>query len=322
MTDILLATYNGERYIGELLRSIEAQTFEDWRLIVSDDGSTDATVDIVREFMERMPEGRVELVVNVPGTGSARDNFMKALILCSGDYTMFCDQDDVWLETKIEDTLGKMLEAEAAIRKETGTPEWEMPYPVLVHTDAFVTDEQLKITDRSFMKHMGFKKELSRNERLIQNNCVGATCMMNRALTEMMQLAAPGSVHMTMHDHFASLIASAFGRVVYLDRPLMLYRQHGDNSVGAVKKTDAIGSGKGRDAARADFRIMMDRYCEQARYFMYLFEPYMNDVADLKLFMDFGRLYRKGKAGRVSFCLRHGIMKTGKTKKAGQILWI
>ena len=111
MIDILLSAYNGQKFIKEQIDSIIGQTIGDWRLLISDDCSTDGTLDVLATFRE---DSRIELVSQNVKYGSARDNFLNLLNYASGDYVMFCDQDDVWLPDKIEVTLRLMEELERA----------------------------------------------------------------------------------------------------------------------------------------------------------------------------------------------------------------
>ena len=104
MVTILLATLNGEDYLKAQLESIAAQTYENWQLVVGDDGSTDGTISILEEFSKQYPE-QVTIIKNDPPQGSAKDNFISLIQNSYGPYFMFCDQDDVWKPDKIYLTL-------------------------------------------------------------------------------------------------------------------------------------------------------------------------------------------------------------------------
>ena len=134
---ILLATYNGEKYLREQLQSLYDQTYTDWTLYIGDDGSTDGTADIVREFSERY--GNIVFHRNCEGKG-AMSNFMGLLAEAEADYYMFCDQDDVWLPHKVETTLRKMREIEAENRQR----------PAVVCSDLKVVDKNLQTIAPSF----------------------------------------------------------------------------------------------------------------------------------------------------------------------------
>ena len=135
MVTILLATLNGEDYLKAQLESIAAQTYENWQLVVGDDGSTDDTISIIEEFSEKHPD-QVTIIKNDPPQGSAKDNFISLLRNSYGPYFMFCDQDDVWKPDKIYLTLQKMESLEA---------RYGDKIPILVHSDLSVADSNLEM---------------------------------------------------------------------------------------------------------------------------------------------------------------------------------
>ena len=105
---ILLATYNGEKYIKAQIHSLLCQTYEDWNLLIHDDGSNDNTVNIIKKLQEK--DERIILIEDGIKCGGAGANFLHILKNYStADYITFCDQDDIWLETKIEELMQKML---------------------------------------------------------------------------------------------------------------------------------------------------------------------------------------------------------------------
>lgn len=218
MVTVLLATYNGEKYIAEQLDSILEQTYKDIKVVIRDDGSTDNTINIINRYLEIYPE-TIFICPTTYATGSAAENFFKLLELNSDDYIMLCDQDDVWLPNKVEITLKAMREAESENT------------PVLVHTDLFVADENLNIISNSFAKFQSLSPNRnSLNNMLMQNNITGCTVMINKPLKELL-FTYPKNC--AMHDWWLGIIAAAFGKIVYVDTQTMLYRQHGLNQVGA-----------------------------------------------------------------------------------------
>lgn len=221
---ILMATYNGEKFIAAQLESLRAQTFSDWCLWIRDDGSSDDTVEIIRRCA--VQDERVRLLpADGMRLGAAR-NFSSLMERFSADsqYTMFCDQDDVWQPEKIAVTLAEMHEMEKRFGAET---------PILVHTNLSVTDSDLNLLPPSFWHYQGLNPEIrSLNRLLVQNNVTGCTAMANRALATMAGHMPPQAI---MHDWWLALIAAAFGRIGYVARTTMLYRQHGGNDVGAKR---------------------------------------------------------------------------------------
>lgn len=217
---ILLATYNGGQYIREQLDSIVAQTYQDWKIYVHDDGSKDDTMCIVRQFMDEYPE-KFE-IVDGPSTGCARDNFLFLFRFVEADIYMCSDQDDVWIPEKIEITLREMEKINEEV-------------PCLVSTDLKVVDRDLNVIAESMNDFCKFACEnVSVQHLLIQNTVTGCTMMVNRALRDLI-IKYKNSDNIMMHDWWAAEIAAVKGKLVYLDVPTILYRQHGDNSVGAQK---------------------------------------------------------------------------------------
>ena len=220
--DILMATYNGQRFIAEQLDSIFSQTFQDFRLIVRDDGSTDNTGAILEEYSAKYP-GRIKIVHDEAVCKSATKNFFELLKHAESDYVMFCDQDDVWTKYKIQITLDYMKETE---RKNPGKP-------VLIFTGLQVVDAELKSMDLLLGLQNVIEKLYTFHELLSCNCAAGCTQMLNRGAYENLGEYQEG---ITLHDWWTMLYASAFGVVERVPMALILYRQHGDNVVGARLK--------------------------------------------------------------------------------------
>lgn len=222
MIDILLATYNGAAWLEAQIDSLLAQDCQDWRLLVRDDGSTDATLAVLQAQQARLGE-RMRIVADDRKNLGPAGNFGCLLETSTADYVMFCDQDDVWLPGKISQTLARMRETETACGTAT---------PVLVHTDLQIVDERLQLVAASGHRHQGIDpiRGDTLGRLLLQNIATGCTVMLNRALRER---ALPIPAGALMHDHWLILVAACFGKIAYLPVPTMLYRQHGANQVGA-----------------------------------------------------------------------------------------
>ena len=224
MIDILLASYNGEKYIAEQLDSLLAQEGAEFTVVIHDDGSSDGTVDILRWYHQAYPE-KIILVEDGIRCGGPAVNFMHLVQYEAenrqAEYIMFCDQDDVWLSSKAAETLSAMQKREESAGKNV---------PVLVFSDYIVADEQLhpmKIRE-DHLQIAKFHTDLP--HLLVQNYVTGCTMMINRAALDGAGAYDP---RMQMHDWYFALIAAAAGDIFHLDRKLMYYRQHGDNDVGA-----------------------------------------------------------------------------------------
>ncbi|MBQ7169041.1 MAG: glycosyltransferase family 2 protein [Synergistaceae bacterium] len=225
--DILMATYNGGKYIAEQIDSILAQTFTDWRLLIRDDGSTDDTLSIIADYESKYP-GKIQVIHDDAVCKSATRNFFELLRHAEADYVMFCDQDDVWLPYKIQITYDYMMKAE---RENPGKP-------VLVFTGLQVVDAELRSLDYLMSLDFG-EKRYTFTELLMRNCAAGCTQMMNRECYGNLGGFQEG---IRLHDWWTMLYAAAFGVVVRVPMALALYRQHGNNAIGAVPKTAGIAT--------------------------------------------------------------------------------
>ena len=143
MTEILMATYNGEQFLREQIDSILAQTEDGWHLSVSDDGSTDGTIRILEEYVSRMPE-KITLLQAGKAFGNAKDHFFWLIGKCEAEWMMLCDQDDRWAPEKVATFQKTMDEAEAAYGAET---------PMLIFCDQTVTDAAGNLIAPSLMTY-------------------------------------------------------------------------------------------------------------------------------------------------------------------------
>lgn len=206
-----MATYNGAEFVAEQTESILNQTYKDWRLWVHDDGSTDDTVAIVKQYAAK--DKRIQVVEDgVSGLGVAR-NFIHLLQYATAEYTMFCDQDDVWLPEKTE----KMV---AAIEKRDNSKAQA------VYSNAYLwSGKRGIIANRNTLIYPKTLKQLLFHNTGIQ----GAAGIFNSKTRELLTLPLR---HYAMHDHALLLCAMTMGEVSYIDEPLMYYRQHEHNVTG------------------------------------------------------------------------------------------
>lgn len=230
MIEILLATCNGKQYIREQIDSILTQSFSDWHLTVSDDGSTDETIAIIDDYQFRYPE-KIRRICSRKIFGTARDHFFWLLRNCTADYICFSDQDDVWKPDKLQLFADRMREMEETEGKNT---------PILVFSDLCVVDEALNVISDSIMYLQQQKANVADYHELLFKNVVNGNAMMiNRALADIsLQCLAPEKT--IMHDWWTAIAAAKFGKISYIDCATVLYRQHGGNDVGA-KKARGIG---------------------------------------------------------------------------------
>jgi len=220
--DILLATYNGAAFLEPQLDSIEAQTHKNWRLIARDDGSTDRTLEILSAFQARHAR-KVEILADDDGNLGLVRNFSRLMEHSDAPYTTFCDQDDVWIPEKLELCLEKMRELEREHGAET---------PLLVFTDLTVVDEGLRVIHPSFWRYQKLDPNGGRSfsQLLVMNVVTGCAALANRSLA---RIAAPVPSQARVHDWWMALTVAAFGYLAPLFEPTVLYRQHGNQSIGA-----------------------------------------------------------------------------------------
>lgn len=220
---ILLATYNGERYLQEQIDSLFKQTYKDWVLYIHDDGSTDATPRIISDNA-KMHDNIV--VMEHAGGHGAKENFFGMLRRVEADYYMFCDQDDVWLENKVELSMERMQELENRINNSN--------VPIIVHSDLFVVDERLNVVNDSFWRFVGINPDyLTKFERLSAVSlATGCTMLINnKAKTTAFGFPYDKAC---MHDAWITACTMKAGGIVSgIRTPLTYYRQHSDNCIGA-----------------------------------------------------------------------------------------
>lgn len=307
---ILMAAYNGEPYVARQIESIMIQDLEDWSLLVSDDGSRDDTVSEVRRYARA--DSRVHLL-DGGAHGGARDNFLYLLSQATAPYAAFSDQDDVWLSDKLTSELEEMHRLEALYGADT---------PLLVFSDLAVVDEDLEILAPSFLAYSGLDpRRISLANLLAQNVAPGCVMLMNRALYRE-ALRIPTDVDaVSMHDWWLMLTATALGHIGFVESSTMLYRQHGDNEVGAA-------SGSARDIVRnlgAYARKLLpnerqlggiDIRIRQARAFLETYKDALSQE-DRVLCEGFASLLDKMPLERVRWCHEHDTLNASPTMRLG-----
>lgn len=219
MIDILLPTYNGAKYLPQLLDSIISQTYHDIRIIVRDDDSKDNTWEIIEDYKCRFPKifQLIDDSLGNQGTSGSNDILIKYV---TSEYFMFCDQDDIWEINKIEVSMREMKRLEC-----------ENPgKPILVCTDACCINEYGEATALSFFKSQKFCDVTDSFHKMLALNIVqGATTLMNKKVLDYVTYI-PQKI---FHDWWVGVIVSYYGKVCYIHQPLLRYRQHSSNVVGA-----------------------------------------------------------------------------------------
>jgi len=302
---VLLATCNSAKFLKPLVDSILCQTHEDIRLIARDDCSTDST----RDILENIDDPRFRMMPNDTPSGSAQGNFFAMLTSCDDDYIMFADADDVWMPDKIERTLDCMKRLESLYGKS---------YPLLVHTDLRVTNKNLRIISDSLFRYEKISpRRISLNHLLAQNVVTGCTVMINRPLRQFVHRQPEDSV---MHDWWLALIASAFGEIEVVPEATVLYRQHGNNQVGAYNARD-LARAADKFSKKGDISRTYASMFAQAGCFAETFKDQLSP-RQLNICHAFAAMPYKSKAGKIETIFRYGFFKNTLLRNIGQLLVI
>lgn len=222
MIDILLVTYNGEKYLQEQVESLLNQTYTNWRILIRDDGSTDSTISLIETLACEYPDKIIFIKDNLGNLGPAQ-SFSQLLEISDASYVAFCDQDDVWFENKLEIQMKEMKLKEKLYGQET---------PILIHSDLIVADHKMKEISASFWKYQNLNptKMNKLNVLLVQNFVTGCTSLLNKKLVD---ISRPIHKNAIMHDWWVALMAISNGIIVNVNTPTVYYRQHEGNTIGA-----------------------------------------------------------------------------------------
>ena len=323
MITVLLAAWNGEAYIEEQLDSILGQDgleLDDLRIVISDDGSADRTREMLERYHEQFPE-QIILKHRSPerkekdladGIPAAAGNFFWLLSQAGdADYVMLSDQVDVWKPNKVEVLMNEMI----CLEVQKG-----MEHPILVHSDMEVVDANLKTIHPSFFKYQ--KCDPSRtefSELLVENSVTGGAVLMNRALVKLLKERPQACF---MHDWWIALTASCFGTISCVDEGLYLYRQHGNNTLGAKETGSVKDVAERMEASRAaqveeNYRQM----AAQAHAFGTMYREKMSEEqkAVLRAYL---ALRYQSPLGRLKNILRNRFFKSSKLQTFAQCVTI
>ena len=228
MIDIVLATYNGQAFLVEQIKSIQKNVgYQTWvqNIIITDDGSTDDTQNIVARLIEQ--DSKIIWVENTSGSKGPKANFAFGLSQSTAEYIMLCDQDDIWFTHKIETSIKCLKQAE-----NTSLPQ----KPLLIFSDKQIVDENLQPICSSYFTLKNISKEwhFQFNQLCQQNVISGCTMLFNRVLIDK---ALPIPENAYMHDWWLALVAHRCGDIVFIDQALIQYRQHYTNVIGAKKRS-------------------------------------------------------------------------------------
>lgn len=300
---IVMASYNGERYLGEQMDSLLSQSYPGITVEVCDDGSTDGTCDIVKRYAAR--DGRVSLHRNAANQGYVK-NFLEGMRRSTADYIMLCDQDDVWDRDKVEVTLRAMKQEEERCGET----------PTLIFTDAMNYDSDSGTELGRFHKnsHLNTKK-VDTAHLFMENKIIGCTVMVNRAVIPYLSEIPDG---IRVHDWWLALICSHFGQIAYVDRPTLKYRQHGDNMIGGDTFGGYVGS---RLSGIARQRAVLESSYRQGAAFLAMFGDRMT-AGQQEIAGKFSDMAGYGWCMRRWNMMKYGFVKSGIVRNIGLFLVI
>lgn len=292
---VLLATYNGEKFVNEQIDSILKQTYTNWQLLIRDDQSSDATGQIVAAYQAAYPN-RIVVINNFGIKLGSALNFNALLQEAKHEaYIMFCDQDDFWIPDKIESTLREMIKLEEKYGKS---------FPLLVHTGFRYVDAKLRVI--SSKKNFRALKlaNLSLSHLLAQNPVYGCTAMINRSLAMIVD-TVPAVAE--SHDYWVAMVASAFGAISYLKKRTVLYRQHDNNVSGSFKDSTLINRFKRIFIQRKMLQDLAKKIA-MAREFSVRYANYLNEE-QAELVEDFIKLPKQKSLLLFYKNVRNGVRK-------------
>lgn len=300
--DILMAVYNGSKFLEEQLDSVLGQSCGEFRLIICDDCSDDGSRGIIEKYAALHPD-KITVIYNSKNIG-AKESFFKLLSASDADHIMFCDQDDIWQKDKVR------LTAECMRASENGLP-------TLVHTDLSVIDENGDEISPSMLKMQ--KIDANRtdlNELLVQNIVTGCTAMINRPLAALVKKPACP----TLHDWWLALTACLFGQIVFLPETTIRYRRHSKNIRGAKNMADPAYI-LSRMLDPADAKAMLKLGYIQAAELAAAYGDAL-PAEQAEMLFAYGKCTELGKADRILTARKYKIWKQGAVRRIGQLLYM
>jgi glycosyltransferase involved in cell wall biosynthesis len=212
-----MATWNGAAFLEEQLQSILGQTFKDWHLYIRDDGSSDGTTDLIDRCAAEHPS-QITVLKDHAGSLGAAGNFSRLMKASRADYILFSDQDDIWLEDRVEVMVSAIRELEG---KHSGIP-------LCVFTDLIKIDDDGTMLAGSLWRDEHLDPgRTAVGQLLVQNVPYGCATIINRPLLE---LAVPIDPRALLHDHWIALLAASAGEISYIDRTTIRHRIHDANT--------------------------------------------------------------------------------------------
>lgn len=291
---VLLAAYNGAEFLNEQINSVLLNFDKlpdfDCQLLISDDKSSDDTSSILSDYSEK--DSRV-IFLDGNRKGGVKDNFNFLIMAATADYVFFCDQDDLWLPNKLSIFMKKFNEVETS------------NLPILLHSDLCVSDNNLSPINVSMFAYQKINKNPSFSDLIVSNSVTGCVMAINRPLLKIVQGCNVSKS--IMHDWYIALIASALGQIYFIPNSLILYRQHGNNQVGAKSFSliKLLDKGVFEKSIKS---INLTR--EQAELFLVDFDEFLSDAHKEHL-RSYIKSFDSGFLNRFGLFFRRQVRKYG-----------
>ena len=262
---VLLATYNGEKFLTQQLDSILSQTYENIKIYISDDKSSDSTAEILASYQKKFPK-KVFYSINENNVGYVK-NFEKLLNNCNEEYMALSDQDDIWMPEKLELQMQEMLSLEDAYNDGA----------CLIHSDLFMIDVNEMLIQKSYFQYRGYAIKPEKDLGHILGPCgvMGNTILLNKKLKELI-LPFPDSLD--LHDYWIGVNAELFGCRKTLFSQLVKYRIHQNN---ACNSKEAL---QRKQHSFIDRDIRLPNLETKRKYFLPKLREKIQDKEDLKVF--------------------------------------
>ena len=292
MIDILLATYNGEKYISQQIYSIISQTYSDWRLIIHDDGSTDSTVEIIMKFVNM--DSRIIFIDDKVKCGSPCSNFMHLLQFTTTEHIMFCDQDDIWLDNKIEVSI-------ELFTKKYGNP---VDRPVVLFVNSYIWAPNSGIQGVTTHRYTSEIREFVFWNGGIQG-C--ASIFNKKSVCYLLQMDPK---YLAMHDHALQLVCVCLGSVYFENLPLMLYREHPHQVTG--KTPSSPFSGIKNIVKNSQISVVDIKHYDAIKYFFCKFSHVL-DQEHYLIITEYLEMKNKNRFNKVYNVIRKRFSKNNST---------
>ncbi|EMX9178737.1 MULTISPECIES: glycosyltransferase [Citrobacter] len=281
---ILMATYNGSAFIENQILSLQQQKYKNWILYIHDDGSSDNTLDIIKRM--QLIDSRINLIEDgITGLGAGK-NFLSLVKFSNTNYTIFCDQDDIWLENKLSSIIAY------ADNKGMGTSK----LPSIVYADGYAFDDNTGHIDFSGISH----NHANRLKDFLFFNAgyQGCSILFNKA---MVGIVADYHGYVHLHDDVVSLVAHSMGHVYFLPKKLMLYRQHMGAVTGQKKFNNRFIS---MLTSKVNYLLSKEHFLVKRAFYENYYHLLTDDIKkDFEIFFKF--CDTKSKFSQIIILLKH-----------------